>query len=122
MKRKSKDEIIAEYLSGDYTFRELGTKHNIPFRTIAGWVWAYQGRTVSWREKMKYRKEKQTGVKEPELPKELKLLQKELRKHKYVARSPALIFIIILFKFTWLCFNWLLAIFKQLFTLFIHTN
>jgi transposase-like protein len=82
MKRKSKEEIIAEYLSGDYTFRELGTKHNIPFRTIAGWVWAYQGKTISWREKMKHRKEKQTGVKEPELPKELKLLQKELRKQQ----------------------------------------
>jgi len=82
MKRKSKDEIIAEYLSGDYTFRELGTKHNIPFRTIAGWVWAYQGRTISWREKMKHRKEKLTGIKEPELPKELKLLQQELRKQQ----------------------------------------
>ena len=81
-KRKSKEEIIAEYLSGDYTFRELGTKHNIPYRTIAGWVWAYQGRTISWREKMKRRKENQTGVKEPELPKEMKLLQKELHKQQ----------------------------------------
>lgn len=81
-KRKSKEEIIAEYLSGDYTFRELGTKYNIPYRTIAGWVWAYQGRTISWREKMKRRKENQTGVKEPEFPKEMKLLQKELRKQQ----------------------------------------
>ncbi|MCC7401663.1 MAG: hypothetical protein IT214_09275 [Chitinophagaceae bacterium] len=88
-KRKSKpasrtgwEEIIAEYLSGDSTFRELGTKHNIPYRTIAGWVWAYQGRTISWREKMKRQKEKQTGQPDPELPKELKLLQKELRKQQ----------------------------------------
>jgi hypothetical protein len=56
-KRKSKEEIIGEYLSGDYTFCELGTKYNIPYRTITGRVWAYQGRTISWREKMKRRKE-----------------------------------------------------------------
>lgn len=76
---KSKEKIIAEYLSGDYTFRELGTRYNIPYRTIAGWVWAYQGKAISWREKMKRQKEKQTGKADPELPKELKLLQKELR-------------------------------------------
>jgi len=70
-KRKSKEEIIAEYLSGDYTFRELGIKYNIPYRTIAGWVWAYQGRSISWREKMKRQREKQTGQPETELPKEL---------------------------------------------------
>lgn len=83
MKKKSKEEIIAEYLSGDYTFRELGAKYNVPYRTIAGWVWAYQGKTISWREKMKHRKEKLNGgVAELELPKELKLLQKELRKQQ----------------------------------------
>lgn len=81
-KRKSKEEIIAEYLSGDYTFRELGTKYDIPYRTIAGWVWAYQGRSISWREKMKRKREKQTGQPDAELPKELKLLQKELRKQQ----------------------------------------
>lgn len=80
--RISREEIIAEYLSGDYTFRELGIKYNIPYRTIAGWVWAYQGRSISWREKMKRSKEKQTGQPETELPKELKLLQKELRKQQ----------------------------------------
>ena len=83
MKRKSKEEIIAEYLSGDYTFRELGNKYNIPYRTIGDWVLQYQGRKISWREKMKRRKEKLNGgVSEPELPKELKLLQQELRKQQ----------------------------------------
>lgn len=81
-KRKSKEEIIAEYLSGDSTFRELGTKHNIPYRTIAGWVWAYQGRAISWREKMKRKRDMKTGQPDTELPKELKLLQKELRKQQ----------------------------------------
>lgn len=83
MKRKSKEEIIAEYLSGDYTFRALGDKYNIPYRTIGDWVLQYQGRKISWREKMKRRKEKLNGaVAEPELPKELKLLQQELRKQQ----------------------------------------
>ena len=80
--KKSKDEIIAEYLSGDYTFRELGIKYDIPFRTICDWVLAYQGRKISWREKMKRRREKVTGTPEQEPPKELKLLQQELRKQQ----------------------------------------
>ena len=46
MKRKSKDEIIAEYISGDYTFRELGTKYDITYRTIGDWVLQYQGRKI----------------------------------------------------------------------------
>ena len=81
-KRKSKEEIVAEYLTGDYTYRELGVKYNIPFRTIAGWVWVYQGRATSWREKMKRKREMKTGQPDTELPKELKLLQKELRKQQ----------------------------------------
>ena len=40
----------------------------------------YQGRKPSWREKMKRKREKETGMKEPELSNEVKLLQKELCK------------------------------------------
>lgn len=81
-KRKSKEEIVAEYLSGKYTYRELGLKYGIPYRSICDWVLEYQGRKPSWREKMKRQKEKQTGQADPELPRELKLLQKELRKQQ----------------------------------------
>ncbi len=42
----------------------------------------YQGRKPSWREKMKRKREKETGTKEPELSNVVKLLQKELRKHQ----------------------------------------
>lgn len=80
--RTSREQIVTEYLTGDYTYRELGVKYGIPFRTIAGWVWVYQGRTISWREKMKRKRETKTGQPDPELPKELKLLQKELRKQQ----------------------------------------
>lgn len=81
-KRKTKEEIVAEYLTGNYTYRELGLKYNIPFRSICDWVLEYQGRKASWREKMKRKPEKQTGQPDPELPKELKLLQNELRKQQ----------------------------------------
>ena len=60
----------------------LGLKYDIPFRSICDWVLEYQGRKPSWREKMKRQREKQTGQPDPELPKELKLLQKELRKQQ----------------------------------------
>jgi hypothetical protein len=32
-KRKTKEEIVAEYLTGNYTYRELGLKYDIPFRS-----------------------------------------------------------------------------------------
>jgi len=81
-KRKAKEEIVAEYLTGNYTYRELGLKYDIPFRSICDWVLEYQGRKPSWREKMKRKREKETGKKEMELPYEVKLLQKELRKQQ----------------------------------------
>jgi len=53
-KRKSKpasrtgwEEIVAEYLTGKHTYRELGVKYGIPFRSICDWVLEYQGRKPS---------------------------------------------------------------------------
>ncbi len=76
-KRKTKEEIVAEYLTGNYPYRELGIKYGIPFRSICDWVLEYQGSKPSWREKMKRKREKETGTKEPELSNEVKLPQKE---------------------------------------------
>jgi transposase-like protein len=45
-KRKTKEEIVAEYLTGNYTYRELGLKYDIPFRSICDWVLEYQGPAV----------------------------------------------------------------------------
>jgi len=80
--KKTKEAIVAEYLAGGITYRELGIKYDVPFRSICDWVMEYQGRKISWREKMKRSRENQPGGNEPELPKELKLLQKELRKQQ----------------------------------------
>jgi len=51
-KRKSKEEIVAEYLTGNYTYCELGLKYGIPFRSICGRVLEYQGRKPTHREKI----------------------------------------------------------------------
>ncbi len=76
----NKEEIIAEYLTGNISYRALGEKHGIPSRSICDWVMKYQGRMPSWKEKEKRRKEKSTEKKEQELPNEVKILQQSLRK------------------------------------------
>ena len=39
-----KEIVIAEYLSGGITYRKLGQKHGIDFRTINSWVMKYKGK------------------------------------------------------------------------------
>jgi transposase-like protein len=43
-KRKTKEEIVAEYLTGNYTYRELGLKYDIPFRSICDWGYCFNHR------------------------------------------------------------------------------
>ena len=77
---KNREEIIAEYLTGNISYRALGKKHGVPSRSICNWVLKYQGRLPSLKEKEKRRKEKATGKQEVELSNEVKVLQKSLRK------------------------------------------
>jgi transposase-like protein len=79
-KKTIKEEIIAEYLTGNISYRALEKKYGVPSRSICDWVLKYQGRLPSWREKEKRRKEKLTGKQEVELSNEVKVLQKALRK------------------------------------------
>jgi len=79
-KKINKEEIVAEYLTGNISYRALGKKHDVPSRSICDWVMKYQGRLPSWREKEKRRKEKATGKKEQQLSNDVKVLQKALRK------------------------------------------
>jgi transposase-like protein len=39
----NKEAIIAEYLTGDYSYRQLGAKYGIDFRKIHYWVSHYKG-------------------------------------------------------------------------------
>jgi len=38
-----KEAIIADYLTGNCSYRKLGTKYGIDFRLIHSWVMKYQG-------------------------------------------------------------------------------
>ncbi|MBA3987324.1 MAG: hypothetical protein H0X63_12320 [Flavobacteriales bacterium] len=82
MKRKqiTKEELVAEYLTGKISYRALEVKYGIHNRTICGWVLEFQGRVPTHREKMRRKREKESGVKEVELSNEVKILQAELRK------------------------------------------
>lgn len=79
-KEVNREEIIAEYLTGNISYRALEKKYGVPSRSICDWVLKYQGRLPSWREKEKRRKEKLTGKQEVELSNEVKVLQQALRK------------------------------------------
>jgi len=73
-----KEAIIAEYLLGEESYRQLGLKHGVDFRLIHLWVTKFQGRPV--------RKLKPKSVLKNEavdqLPKDVRELQEELRKSK----------------------------------------
>jgi len=81
-KRKniSKEAIVAEYLTGTISYRGLEAKYGIPSRSICDWVLDYQGRKPSWKEKKRRKLEIEGKTPEPELPKDIKLLQNALRK------------------------------------------
>jgi transposase-like protein len=51
MDRKTitKEEIIAEYLTGNISYRALEKKYGVPSRSICDWVLKCQGRLPSWR-------------------------------------------------------------------------
>lgn len=76
----SKEVIVAEYLTGSITYRGLEAKYGIPSRSICDWVLEYQGRKPSWKEKKRRKMGIAGKLPEPELPKDVKLLQDALRK------------------------------------------
>jgi transposase-like protein len=76
----SKEAIVAEYLIGTISYRGLEAKYGIPSRSICDWVLEYQGRKPSWKEKKRRKDEREAKTQEPELPKDVKLLQDALRK------------------------------------------
>jgi transposase-like protein len=76
----SKEAIVAEYLTGSITYRGLEAKYGIPSRSICDWVLEYQGRKPSWKEKKRRSQEIKGVSPEPELPKDVKILQDALRK------------------------------------------
>ena len=76
---KEKEKIIAEYLAGGISYRELQAKYGVDFRTIHGWVQQFRGRYTNSNKPAKSKVSKPNQSTEP-LPKEVKLLQAELRR------------------------------------------
>ena len=70
-----KEAIIADYLTGENSYRKLGNKYGIDFRMIHSWVMKYQGKNQKPSSKAK-----KEQVDETPLPTEVKQLQRELRK------------------------------------------
>lgn len=75
-----KESIIAEYLTTEITYRALGKKSGVDFRTIHQWVRTLQGK-VKYRKKDKKLQLKVEDSTE-QLPTDIKQLQEELRKAK----------------------------------------
>lgn len=71
-----KEAIVAEYLTGEYSYRQLGIKHGIDFRKIHYWVSNYKGKIKPLKKQAKALNQAIP------LPNELKQLQVELRKVK----------------------------------------
>ena len=76
---REQEAIIAEYLIGDLTYRELGIKYGVDFRRIHSWVSRFQGKQV---KKVKSKVKLTYDLPKEELPTDVKQLQEELRKAK----------------------------------------
>lgn len=75
-----KESIIAEYLTTEITYRALGEKSGVDFRTIHQWVRTLQGKVKSRKKDRKQELEAQDSIEQ--LPTDIKHLQEELRKAK----------------------------------------
>ena len=73
--RIEKESIIADYLTGDNSYRKLGIKYGIDYRLIHSWVMQTQG---VLKQRPKQRKE--PTKEEIPLSNEVKQLQSALRK------------------------------------------
>lgn len=74
-KAVEREAIIAEYLTGEISYRKLGLKCGVDYRLIHYWVMKYEGKKQKTRPKPKVEE-----VDETPLPTDAKKLQAELRK------------------------------------------
>jgi transposase-like protein len=75
-----KENIISEYLTTEITYRALGEKSGVDFRTIHQWVRIFQGK-VKYRKKDK-KQELTVEESTEQLPTDINQLREELRKAK----------------------------------------
>ena len=79
-KLENQEAIVAEYLSGDVTLRQLGLKHDLDFRKTHYWISCYKGK-IKPKAKVS-KKELKAKVESLSLPIEVTQLQAELLKAK----------------------------------------
>ena len=72
------EAIVADYLLGKATYRQLGVKYDVDFRIIHSWVMKFQGK----QKTSKITPSKGTVKDVPKESAELLLLKEELRKEK----------------------------------------
>ena len=77
--KQEKEAIIAEYLTGNESFRKLGIRYKVNFRRIHLWVTKFQGKPL---KKTKSVTPELPVSKKETLPTDVKQLQEELRKAK----------------------------------------
>ena len=76
---QEQEAIIAEYLIGESSYRELGNKHGVDYRCIHSWVSKFQGKSVN---KVNPKIKPQDDLPQEGLPADVRQLQEELRKAK----------------------------------------
>src|ERR1035437_2837838 len=75
--QNEKEGIITEYLTSEISYRDLGEKHGVDFRTLHQWVQNYQGKM---RNRKNDTKAKSLPESQEQLPTDIKKLQEDLRK------------------------------------------
>ena len=70
-----KEKVVADYLSGGGTYRQLQARYGIDFQLIHRWVQEFKGKTTNPVKLVKKENEKP----DQDLPREVKQLQEELR-------------------------------------------
>lgn len=74
---QERESIVAEYLTGNTSYRKLAAKHNVSFNTLHRWVNNFQSKSLKKGKAIKPAQQ----VNQPEqLPTDVKQLQEELRK------------------------------------------
>lgn len=72
--KRNKPQIVAEYLRGDTSYRELAKKHGVSHNTIAKWI-----KRLITKEKQVEVMAADPRIWNPDTPTEVLELQKELR-------------------------------------------
>ena len=78
--------IVAEYLAGGVTLRELGRRHGVNFRQVHRWVKAAEGAEGEEKAAIRRAERRLAGSSKDEMPTDVRELQKELEEARLYNR------------------------------------